>query len=186
MALPIADGRRQTARGAPEPGGPDLFVVPTKSLSGAWGRHDHDASPGPESRLIDGLPFRTLGGNALREAGAHTALQTELAAVLHDERLSLAAALIGCPAARDDLPPDVEERLAARTRQAASVVHHVLAEAYQHVLALGGNSDRHPLVAVIEAGTPILQQARYATELLPPDRTARRKAEHGDDRRVPG
>ncbi|MFF0478466.1 hypothetical protein [Streptomyces sp. NPDC004284] len=227
VALPNVGGRRQPVRGLTEAGGPDLFVVPAKSLPGARGGHDHDASPGPGFRLIDlyvptgfatyttGTPLRTgdasflgtavaamalgaarrmtdvlsfrpPGGNALREAGARTALQTELAAVLHDERLSLTATLIGCPAARDDLPPDVEERLAVRARQAANVVHHVLAEAYQHVLALGGNSDRHPLVAVIEASTPILQQARYATELLPPDRTARRKAEHGDDRRVPG
>jgi len=42
-------------------------------------------------------------------------------------------------------------------------------------------------MSVIEASSPILQQARYATELLPPDdRTSGRKAEHGDDRRIPG
>ncbi|MER7539063.1 hypothetical protein ABTX77_30400 [Streptomyces sp. NPDC097704] len=227
VALPTADGRQQPVRGTTEAGSPDLFVVPTKSLPGARGRHDHDASPEPGFRLIDlyvpigfatyttGTPlrtgdaaffwtavvamalgaarrmtdvlsYRTPSGNALRETGAHTVLQAELAALLHDERLSLVATLIGCPTARDGLPPDVEERIAARVRQVANVVHHVLAAAYQHVLALGGNSDRHPLVAVIEAGSPILQQARYATELLPHDRTPRRKAEHGDHRRVPG
>ncbi|MFE7712420.1 hypothetical protein ACFU6I_43320 [Streptomyces sp. NPDC057486] len=52
----------------------------------------------------------------------------------------------------------------------------------------GGRERRpHPLLGVIEAGSPILQQARYATELLPPDhRISFRKAQHDDDRRLSG
>ncbi len=142
---------------------------------------------GAARRMTDELQSGAPGADGLRETGTSGALRAELAAVLHDERLSLAAFLHGVPAARTGLSAGLEERLAARAGRVAGVVHHVLAAAYQQVLAEGGDADGHPLVSVIEASSPILQQARYATELLPPhDRTSRRKAEHGDDRRIPG
>ncbi|WP_238698023.1 hypothetical protein [Streptomyces sp. E5N91] len=142
---------------------------------------------GAARRMTDELPGGPTGDKGLREAGTSGAARAELAGMLHDERLSTAAALHGSAAARQGLPAPLEERLAARAGQVADVVHHVLAVAYQQVLAESGNADRHPLVRVIEASSPILQLARYATELLPPDdRTSRRKAEHGDDRRISG
>ncbi|MFF9502207.1 hypothetical protein [Streptomyces sp. NPDC014656] len=141
---------------------------------------------GAARRVTDELPGATGAGGPW-ETGAAGALRAELAGMLHDERLGLAAALHGAPAARAGLPAGLEERLAARAGQVAKVVHHVLAAAYQQVLAESGGAGGHPLVSVIEASTPILQQARYATELLPPDdRNPRRKAGHGDDRRIPG
>ncbi|MGW4601649.1 hypothetical protein ACWEOA_41320, partial [Streptomyces sp. NPDC004457] len=93
----------------------------------------------------------------------------ELAAVLHDERLSLAAALHGAPSARLGLAPSAGERLAARVRRAGNAVHQVVASALEHALASYGYAGEHPLVHLLEASAPILQQARYATQLLPPD-----------------
>ncbi|MFJ7495105.1 hypothetical protein ACIQZB_28675 [Streptomyces sp. NPDC097727] len=236
LALPLAAGERrseqESGRGVARPGadGPDLFVVPAKSLPGAvlGPAGDQDASSGPVFRLagvhvptgfathttgtplraqdaaflwttvaalalgaarrmIDVLAGRTPDADTPREPVAPAVLTAELAAVLHDERLSLAAALHGAPAARHGLPPALEERLAAQVRQVANVVHHVLAAAYEYALTAGGHGDHYPLVSIIEASSPILQQARYATELLPPDdRTSRRKAEHGDNRRISG
>ncbi|MGP4013887.1 hypothetical protein [Streptomyces sp. 4N124] len=127
---------------------------------------------------------------ALAKGGAGTVVPstaTELTAVLHDERLSLAAALHGAPSARQGLPASVEKRLAAHVGRVGILVHHVVAAAYEHALASGGSTGRHPLVNLIEASSPILQQVRYATELLlPHDKTSPRKAEHGDDRRISG
>ncbi|MFF4836328.1 hypothetical protein [Streptomyces sp. NPDC001315] len=101
--------------------------------------------------------------------------------------MSLAAALHGGPSARQGLPEDVDERLAAGVGQAGNAVRHVVAAAYDHVPAAGGSGDGHPLVDLIGAASPILQQVRYAMELLPrDDRTSLRKAEHGDDRRISG
>ncbi|WP_331737642.1 hypothetical protein [Streptomyces sp. NBC_00019] len=111
----------------------------------------------------------------------------ELAAVLYDERLSLAAVLHDAPSARQGLPASVEVRLAAQVGRAGTAVHHVVAAAYEHALASGAGTGRHPLVNLIEVCSPILQQVRYATELLlPHDTTSPRKAEHGDDRRISG
>jgi len=115
------------------------------------------------------------------------ATAAELAAVLHDERLSLAAAVHGAPSVRQGVPSSVGERLAPLVRQAGNAVHQVVASVYEHVLASGENSTRHGLVGLIEASAPILHQARYVTQLLPPDdRMSLRKAEHGDDRRISG
>ncbi|WP_031010197.1 hypothetical protein [Streptomyces sp. NRRL F-5727] len=130
---------------------------------------------GAARRMTDELPGAT-GAGGLGEAGPSGALRAELAGMLHDERVSLAAVLHGAPAARTGLPEGLEERLAARAGRVAQVVHHVLAAAYQQVLAEEGGAGGHPLMSVIEAATPILQQARYATELLPPDdRTSRKE-----------
>ncbi|MFC9916550.1 hypothetical protein [Streptomyces sp. NPDC127197] len=201
LALPLAPVRD---------GGPDLFVVASKVLPG-------DVGAGSVFRLEDmyvpagfvthsaGEPLRpgdapffwtavtALALGAARRmtdalaAPSTAAAAAELAAVLHDERLSLAATVHAAPSARQGLPPSVEERLAAHVGQAGIAVHHVVGAAYEHALVSGGSADRHPLVNLIEACSPILQQVRYATELLlPHDKTSPRKAEHGDDRRISG
>lgn len=142
---------------------------------------------GAGRRMTDELPDAGTAAERLRGGDTAGSPWAELAGLLHNERLSTAAALYGSPAAGEGLPTVLQERLAARTGQVANIVHHVLAAAYQRVLATDGDSDRHRLVRVIEASSPILQLVRYATELLPPgDRTSRRKAEQGDDRRISG
>ncbi|MFE0450322.1 hypothetical protein ACFW2D_03365 [Streptomyces sp. NPDC058914] len=76
-----------------------------------------------------------------------------------------------CTDAKAGPPAPVEKRLAGQAGRAGTAVHHMVAAAYGHVLA----SDEKPsgaLMNVIEASSPILQQVRYATELLlPHDRT---------------
>jgi hypothetical protein len=144
---------------------------------------------GTARRMTDVLAAPAAGGaaDAPRRPVPSTAVAAELAAVLQDERLSLAAALHGAPSVRQGLPASVEERLAAHVGRAGNTVHHVVAAAYEQALASTWSGGRHPLVNLIEAGSPILQQVRHATELLPPhDRTSPRKAEHGDDRRISG
>ncbi|MFI9835214.1 hypothetical protein ACIHIX_47010 [Streptomyces sp. NPDC051913] len=141
---------------------------------------------GTARRITDVLaaPYAGGAGSTRRQAAATAA---ELAAVLHDERLSLAAMLHDAPSARQGLPTAVEQRLAAHVPRAGRAVQHVVAAAYEHALTADWGGGPHPLVSLIEAGSPILQQARYTTELLPPrDRTSLRKAEHGDDRRISG
>jgi hypothetical protein len=205
LALPLAPATS---------GAPDLFVVHSKVLPGAVrGLTGEGGGAGPVFRLEDvyvpagfvtytaGAPLRAgdaaflwtavtglaLGAaRRMTDALAATAA-AELAAVLHDERLSLAAALHGGPSARQGLPEDVEERLAAGVGQAGNAVHHVVAAAYEHVLAAGGSGDEHPLIGLIGAASPILQQVRYVMELLPrDDRTSPRKAENGGDPRISG
>ncbi|MFE4454759.1 hypothetical protein [Streptomyces sp. NPDC056796] len=162
--------------GAPLGTGDHAFLrtaVAALALGAARRVTDVLAGPGPDGR----------------RAVAPVAAAAELAAVLHDERLSLAAAMHSTPSVRQPPyePPDAEERLAGRVRQAVNTVRHVVMAAYEHTLSAGGSSGDHPLMSIIEAISPILQQARYATELLPPDdRTSLRKADHGDDRRIPG
>ncbi|WP_320774714.1 hypothetical protein [Streptomyces sp. CRN 30] len=136
-----------------------------------------DVLAGPDPRATTGAP------GPVAAAGP----AADLAAVLHDERLSLTAALHGVPTARAGLPPDFQERLAERVRGIADVGPHVLAAVYSHTLEQDRDDRREPLVHLMEASSPILQLARYATKLLPPhDGTSPRKAEHGDDRRIPG
>ncbi|MFJ5035870.1 hypothetical protein ACIQB5_49690 [Streptomyces sp. NPDC088560] len=115
------------------------------------------------------------------------AAAAELAAMLHDERLSLAAVVHGAPSVRQGTPSSVEERLAPLVRQAGHAVHQVVASVYEHALASGGTGPRRALVPLIEGSAPILHQARYVTELLPPDgRSSPRRAEQGDYRRISG
>lgn len=123
---------------------------------------------GAARRVTDVLAGPSAGMVPRRPAtSAVTA--AELAAVLHDERLSLAAALHGAPSVRQGVAPSIEERLVAHVGQAANAVHHVVAAAYEHVLTSDRGGDDHPLVKVIEETSPILQQVRYAMELLPHD-----------------
>ncbi|SNX88280.1 hypothetical protein SAMN06272735_8719 [Streptomyces sp. TLI_55] len=139
---------------------------------------------GTARRVTDVLAALHAGGAA---STPYAAVAAEVAAVLYDERLSLAAALHDVPSARQGLPAATERRLAAHVPRAGQVVQHAVAVAYEHALTADWSGACHPLVSLIEAGSPILQQARYATEVLPPrDRTSLRKAGHGDDRRISG
>ncbi|WP_258314948.1 hypothetical protein [Streptomyces sp. Act143] len=140
---------------------------------------------GMARRITDVLAAPYAGGVASTPHAV--AMAAELAAVLHDERLSLAAALHEAPSARQGLPAATEERLAAHVPRAGRAVQHVVAAAYEQALTTDWSGARHPLVSLIEDGSPILQQARCTRELLlPRDRTSPRKAEHGDDRRISG
>jgi hypothetical protein len=197
LALPLTVGERPSRPVTATPGGPDLFAVPSKALRGAVRAVTGDADvPGPAFRLEDvhvptgfvthaaATPLRAGDapfvwtavaaqalGAARRMTGAlaapgtasgaargpvpSAAVAAELAAALHDERLSL--------------PSSAEERLAARVQRAGNAVHQVVAAAFDHALASCGYAGEHPLVHVMEASAPILQQVRYATQLLPPD-----------------
>ncbi|WP_338704181.1 hypothetical protein V2W30_40515 (plasmid) [Streptomyces sp. Q6] len=121
---------------------------------------------GTARRITDVLAAPHAGGAASTPQAAATA--TELATVLHDERLSLAAALHDAPSARKGLPTAVEKRLVARVPRAGRAVQYLVAVAYEHALTADCGGGWHPLLSLIEAGSPILQLARCTTELLPP------------------
>ncbi|MGW2458127.1 hypothetical protein ACWC2M_03685 [Streptomyces sp. NPDC001761] len=137
-------------------------AVAAQALGAARRVTDALAAPAPASASA---PASGAARGPVRSA----TVAAELAAVLHDERLSLAAALHGAPSARLGLAPSAGERLAARVRRAGNAVHQVVASALEHALASYGYAGEHPLVHLLEASAPILQQARYATQLLPPD-----------------
>ncbi|POX62908.1 hypothetical protein C3492_14670 [Streptomyces sp. Ru62] len=131
---------------------------------------------GAARRTTDALAGSVPGAAPPHPPAAPAGQAVELAAVLHDERSSLAATVHDLPAARDVLPQAMEARLAQQVRQVAIVVQHVLTEAYQQILSGDTMGDRHDLVSIIETSSPILQQARRATEILPPvDNTPLRK-----------
>ncbi|MFJ5035790.1 hypothetical protein ACIQB5_49230 [Streptomyces sp. NPDC088560] len=141
---------------------------------------------GAARRMVDALAAPTASG-ATHGPVPTAAVAAELAAALHDERCSLAAAVHDAPSARQGLPSSATEQLTSLVRQAGNVVHHVVAAAYEQAMAWGGGDAERTLVELIETSTPILQQARYATGLLPPDdRILIRKAEHVDDGRISG
>ncbi|MER7930738.1 hypothetical protein ABTY96_47870 [Streptomyces sp. NPDC096057] len=120
---------------------------------------------GAARRTTDLLAGPASQGGAGR--GAVTA--AELAAVLHDERQSLAALLHGAPSVRQGLAPSVEELLMARVESGAAAVLHVVTAAYEWALASDPGAARHPLVRMAEDSAPILQQVRFAGQLLPRD-----------------
>ena len=123
---------------------------------------------GAARRMTDALAGSVSGTTPPHPQAAPAGQAAELAAVLHDERLSLAATVYGLPAARHVLPQVLKARLARQLGQAAVVVQHVLTEVYQQVLSVDTRGDRHDLVSIIETSSPILQQARFAAEILPP------------------
>ncbi|MGW7048846.1 hypothetical protein ACWGDT_40555 [Streptomyces avermitilis] len=96
-----------------------------------------------------------------------TVVATGLAAVLHDERSSLAATVHGAFTHRG-VPPVLEERLACQVRRTAAAVDHVVASVYDFALTSDVSDGVDPLTDLIEASAPILQQARYALNILPP------------------
>jgi len=132
---------------------------------------------GAARRLTDALAG--LAPSAAVSTGARTrsrppvavspaAAAAELAAMLRDERLSLAARLHGAPfAGRVDGSRAVES-LAAQVRRASRLVHHVVAAAYERALPLTVDDGRDRLVHLVEESSPMLQYMRFAVELLPP------------------
>ncbi|MFE2546269.1 hypothetical protein [Actinacidiphila glaucinigra] len=123
---------------------------------------------GAARRMTDVLAHPFPGGAASAPA---VAMAGELAAVLHDERVSMAAVLHGTSSARQGLPRAGEEQLARHVQRIANVVSHVVAATYAYMPTPENSGGQHPLVGMIEAGSPILQQVRYVLELLPQDRT---------------
>ncbi|CAM5603190.1 hypothetical protein GCM10010345_68880 [Streptomyces canarius] len=123
---------------------------------------------GAVRRMTDALAGSTPGPTPPHPPAAPAGQAAELAAVLHDERLSLAATVHGLPTARHVLPQVLKVRLAQQVRQVATVVQYVLTEVYQQILSVDTVGDRHDLVSIIETSSPILQQARFAAEILPP------------------
>ncbi|MET9149120.1 MULTISPECIES: hypothetical protein [unclassified Streptomyces] len=120
---------------------------------------------GAARRLTD-----TLGG--LEAPGAFVppaAAAAELAAALHDERLSLAARLHGVSRAAPRERTAATAVLAEQVRRAARLVHQVVSAAYEYGLSTRGSAADDPLISLVDDSTPILQYMRYAVDLLPPD-----------------
>lgn len=184
LALPFLTARTDA---------PDLFVVSSKVLPTAANSPGGAADPGFRLRDVyvpggfvthtSAMPLRASDGPFLWTAVTGLALgaarrMTEAlpapaaadpAAVLHDERLSLAAALHGGPSARQGLSVEAGKHLAARSEQAGNAVHQVVAATYAHVLADAAGDRGDPLTRLIDAASPILQQVRFARDLLPLD-----------------
>ncbi|MFB7601052.1 hypothetical protein [Streptomyces sp. NPDC056160] len=123
---------------------------------------------GAARRLTDALAALGTHGAAVSSAVSPVAAAAELAAALHDERLSLAARLHGVSRAAGARPA-AEAVLAERVRRAGRLVHQVVSAAYEYGLACRGNAARDPLISLVDDSTPILQYMRYAVDLLPPD-----------------
>jgi hypothetical protein len=176
-AMHVAAGFVTYTTGMPLRAGDAPFLwTASAALALGAARRMTDMLAGPGADAVS----HPLGGAVAAAAAA------ELAAVLQDERLSLEAALHYAPSARQGLPSADRESLVRLVRQKGDTVVQVVASAYEHALTGGRNGARHPLVSLVEASAPILQQARYAMELLPPNhRTSSRKADR-DDRRISG
>ncbi|MFE7753270.1 hypothetical protein [Streptomyces sp. NPDC057428] len=132
---------------------------------------------GAARRLTDALA--RLAPNTAGPAGTHAQSSppaavgaadaaAELAAVLRDERLHLAARVHGAPLAGHADALCGAEALAAQIRRASHTVHHVVAAAYERALPCTADKGREPLIRLVEECSPILQSMRFAVELLPP------------------
>ncbi|MGW0858577.1 hypothetical protein [Streptomyces sp. NPDC002690] len=140
---------------------------------------------GATRRMADVLAapagYRAVPGP--RGSSASAVVAAESAALLHDERVGLAAALHGTPSVRQGLSTAVEEELFARAGRAGNAAHHVVASVCEHALTSSDvNDGGQSLVLLIEASAPVLQQVRYSRELLPPRGAPAREPAHGDDR----
>nr|BFD87953.1 hypothetical protein StreXyl84_73540 [Streptomyces sp. Xyl84] len=120
---------------------------------------------GAARRLTDALAGLDAPGATVSPSAA----AAELAAALHDERLSLAARLHGVARAAAGDRPAAEAVLAEQVRRAARLVHQVVSAAYEYGLAFRGSTAEDPLISLVDDSTPILQYMRYAVDLLPPD-----------------
>ncbi|WP_234438695.1 hypothetical protein [Streptomyces sp. NRRL S-340] len=120
---------------------------------------------GAARRLTDALARLDAPGAMMSPAGA----AAELAAALHDERLSLAARLHGVARAAAGDRPAARAVLAGQVRRAARLVHQVVSAAYEYGLAFRRSAAEDPLISLVDDSTPILQYMRYAVDLLPPD-----------------
>ncbi|WP_329042829.1 hypothetical protein OHT61_31295 [Streptomyces sp. NBC_00178] len=111
----------------------------------------------------------------------------ELAAVLHDERTALAAALRGLPDSGEVDSSAAEESAVTHLTRVGPMVRHVVVAAYERALPSAGHHEGQSLVHMVEGTSPILQCMRFAVETLPPlGKTTTRKAQHGDERRISG
>ncbi|WP_399896007.1 hypothetical protein ACGH7X_40515 [Streptomyces sp. BBFR51] len=119
---------------------------------------------GPADTRTQSRPFAATPTAATPTADA----ADELAAVLRDERLNLAARVHGAPLAGRADALRSAEALAAQIRRASRTVHHVVAAAYERALPCTVDDGREPLVRLVEESSPILQYMRFAVELLPP------------------
>ncbi|WP_327111265.1 hypothetical protein OG206_01340 [Streptomyces sp. NBC_01341] len=116
-----------------------------------------------------------------------TASAVELAAVLHDERTALAAALRDLPRSGRTAPSASEEAEVTHLTRVGPMVRHVVVAAYERGLPSAGHHEGQSLVRTVEDTAPILQCMRFAVETLPPlGKTTTRKAQHGDERRISG
>ncbi|MEU3188567.1 hypothetical protein ABZ707_30890 [Streptomyces sp. NPDC006923] len=126
---------------------------------------------GSTRRLTDALAALPQDTTALPETPAMpaAAAATELAAALHDERLSLAMRLrpSGASGVGPGAGPSFADSLITPVRRASNMVHEVVAAAYEHAAHYHRNEGRHPLVSLIESSTPVLQCMRFAVDLLP-------------------
>ncbi|EYT81798.1 hypothetical protein CF54_17195 [Streptomyces sp. Tu 6176] len=120
---------------------------------------------GAARRLTDALAGLEAPGAFVPPAAA----AAELAAALHDERLSLAARLHGVSRAEPRERAAATAVLAEQVRRASRLVHQVVSAAYEYGLSARGSAAEDPLISLVDDSTPILQYMRYAVDLLPPD-----------------
>ncbi|MEV5607467.1 hypothetical protein [Streptomyces sp. NPDC052225] len=180
----------------------DLYVVPARLVEGA-SRPRTGTDRTAAVRLTDlhvptGLVTRTtatplraehaafhwtavaaLALGAARHV-ADTSGTTEHAAVLHDARLGLAAAL------DETVTPSSSARLADSVRRVSDAAHHVVAAVYTDALILDEITEPTPTVRLLEACAPILQQCGTRLACCRPPIRSFGKAPHGDDRRISG
>ncbi|MEU0039936.1 hypothetical protein [Streptomyces sp. NPDC006333] len=111
----------------------------------------------------------------------------ELAAILHDERAALAAALHGVPDTTEAGRQLTEAPSAAQLTQAGNLVRHVITAAYERALPLSDRLDGNPLVRLVEDAAPLLQCMRFAVEHMQPHSDIfTGKAQNSDHRRLSG
>ncbi|WP_151477337.1 hypothetical protein [Streptomyces albicerus] len=129
---------------------------------------------GSARRLTDALTAldQQVAASPVVSAMSPAAAAAELAAVLHDERLSLAVHLHGTSPGSPGAGPSPDGPLAASTRRASHMVHEVVAAVYEYGAPFLGIEGHDSLVSLIESSTPVLQCMRFAVELLPPGNAA--------------
>ncbi|MFF4243517.1 hypothetical protein ACFYY2_03475 [Streptomyces sp. NPDC001822] len=132
---------------------------------------------GAARRVTDALAGLPPDAGAGASPAAPTASAVELAAVLHDERTALAAALQGLPRSGGAVPSASEESAVTHLARVGPMVRHVVVAAYERALPSAGHHDGQALVRMVEDAAPILQCMRFAVETLPPlGKTNTRKA----------
>ncbi|MFE7751319.1 hypothetical protein [Streptomyces sp. NPDC057428] len=146
---------------------------------------------GAARRVTDALaglaPGAGAGAGEVSAAVSPAASAVELAAVLHDERTALAAVLRGLPRSGRATASVSAEPAAAHLERVGPIVRHIVVAAYERALPSTGHPEGQSLVRTVEDAAPILQCMRFAVETLPPlSKTPTRKAQHGDERRIPG
>ncbi|MFE4627268.1 hypothetical protein [Streptomyces mirabilis] len=100
------------------------------------------------------------------------AAAAELAAMLHDERLSLSGQLHGASTEGPDAGPFPDGSLAASVRRASRTVRDVVSAVYEYGTSFLDSEGHHALESLIEISMPLLQCMPFAVELLPPGNAA--------------